>query len=301
MTKPDFFVVGAPKCGTSSLHTYLAAHPEVFMSRDKEPTFFGKDIGRSWIPYPTLEDYLALFREARDDQRAGESSVAYLRSKRAPEEIRRFNPESQIIVMLRNPVDVMYSFHGHMLFIGEEKIVDFRKALAAGELRRAQASEPDGNGQPVPPSLLYREIVRFAEQLERWLTVFGRERLHVIVYDDFAQDVAREYERVLCFLGVDPDVRPGFTTVNAARRPRSKTFHRLLLDPPARARTIVRALVPERTRVRVVATLRDLNGRDAKRAPMPHDLRRSLVEELGPEVGRLSQIIDRDLSHWLRV
>lgn len=287
--RPDFFIVGAPKCGTSSFHTYLGQHPEIFMSHDKEPTFFGSDIRRVRTPYPTLDAYLALFRDAREGQRVGESSVAYLGSRRAPEEIYAFDPESQIVIMLRNPVDVMYSLHGHLVFIGEEELADFGEALDAEERRATEA---------VPPYLLYRNVVRFGEQVERWLTVFGASKVHTIIHDDLTRNLQAEFEGTLRFLEVDTTFRPSFTTVNAGRRPRSQALHRFLLRPSRPARAVVRAVVPSSWRTGVVATLRDLNGRTAKRPPLAPELRRTLSDELAPEVARLGRLLSRDLSHW---
>jgi len=100
--KPNFFIVGAPKCGTTSMTEYLKQHPDIFIPEEKEPHYFGSD-----LEYPritkTEAQYLRLFSEAQDERRLGEASVWYLFSQRAAQEIYEFNPLSRIIIMLRTP------------------------------------------------------------------------------------------------------------------------------------------------------------------------------------------------------
>jgi sulfotransferase family protein len=300
VSRPNLFIVGAPKCGTTALHEYLSRHPEIFMSRVKEPGYFASDLVLSRRHFVGLDDYLALFSEAGEAKRIGESSTNYLRSNRAAEEICAFNPESVIIAMVRNPIDVMHSFHSQLLYQGEEDIEDFEAALAAEPARTRIAARP--NGSPIPDSVLYRKVVLFAEQIERYLHRFGRDNVHVIVHDDFVRDTAREYERVLQFLSVDSTFGPSaFTVVNPNKKPRSATVHRFLVHPPAGAQAVVRTVVPERARAVMSGRIRRLNTAHERRTPMPAELRKRLARELAPEVDRLGALLERDLSHWTRV
>src|ERR1051325_3379611 len=106
--RPDFFIVGAPKCGTTAMNGYLRQHPQIFMPERKDITYFGTDLKfeRSRISY---DEYISLFQDANDALRIGESSVWYMYSKTAAEEIKSFSPSASIIVMLRNPVDMLYA------------------------------------------------------------------------------------------------------------------------------------------------------------------------------------------------
>ena len=113
--KPDFFIVGAPKCGTTALYTYLKQHPEIFMSPQKEPQFFANDVLGDRRHTCTWAEYLSCFAAARGAKRIGEASVAYLGSPCAPKQIKMFNPAAKIIIMLRNPVDMMHSLHNQRL------------------------------------------------------------------------------------------------------------------------------------------------------------------------------------------
>jgi hypothetical protein len=133
--RPDFFIVGAFKSGTTALYEYLRQHPQVFMPFHKEPLFFGDDLTRRYGRM-TLDHYLSLFKEAGEGQRVGEASAWYLYSQCAANEIRGFSADAQIIVMLRNPVDVMHAQHSQLLFNAAEDIPDFGAALEAEPSRR---------------------------------------------------------------------------------------------------------------------------------------------------------------------
>ena len=141
MRKPDFFIVGAPKCGTTALCDYLNQHPQVYVSANKEPFYFGSDLPGhlDW----TQQNYLALFEPA-GERTCGEASVWYLYSKSAAQEIRTFNPEARIIIMLRNPVEMAYAMHNQGLYNLTEDIEDFDEAVKATE-RRSQGLDIPAN------------------------------------------------------------------------------------------------------------------------------------------------------------
>ncbi|HET7520398.1 MAG TPA: sulfotransferase [Candidatus Limnocylindria bacterium] len=295
MKRPDFFIVGSFKAGTTALYHYLGQHPQVFMPFHKEPMYFGQDLDARYRRM-TEDEYLALFADARPDQAVGEASPWYLYSASAAREIRDFAPEGRVIVMLRNPVDVMHAQHSQLLFNHREDIADFGEALAAEPDRRA--------GRRIPPgalrreALYYRHSVRFAEQLARYLEVFGRERVHVIIFEDFTRDTPAMYRGVLEFLGVDPDFAPDFEVRNENRRARSAGLQRLIFRPPGPLKRVVpwirRFPLAHRLRDAVVAA----NSSPEARVPMDPELRRRLTAELAPEIAALGRLIDRDLSAW---
>ena len=291
---PDFFIVGAPKCGTTSMYSYLGQHPGIFMPFHKEPLFFGADLTHRYGRMAPAE-YLALFRDARDDQLVGEASAWYLYSQHAAQEIREVAPEARIIVMLRNPIDVMYAQHGELLFSRQENIAHFGEALAAEPRRIGGRDLPPGSFRR--ENLYYRRMVRFAEQLERYVSTFGRDRVHVIIYEDLRDDTAAVYRRLLDFLGVEPDARVVFTPRNQSKRARITWIQRLIWDPPLK-----RHLVPILRRFpiahRARGALLRANSVDAPRAELDPVLRAELARELAPEVARLGSLLNRDLGHW---
>lgn len=294
-TKPDFFIVGAPRCGTTAMYEYLRVHPDVYMPLHKEPMYFGHDLSQLHERL-SERDYLALFDEARPGQRVGEATTWYLASKTAASEIRDFSPEAQIIIMLRHPVDVMYSLHRELLFYRGETIEDFQEALdAEPDRREGRRLGPSRR----PEALLYRQAVRFAEQVERYLAVFGRERVKVILFDDFIADVEGVYADVLRFLEVDDAFRPEFRRVNESKEPLNRTMQALVVRPPKPIAKLIPILRRSALAHRLRAALLAFNSRPVDRPPMPPALRRELTAEFEPEIRRLAALIDRDLSGWL--
>ena len=296
--RPDFFIVGAAKSGTTSLHDYLRQHPGIFMPAIKELNYFGSDRPSRHVARLTLDEYLANFASAPPNARIGEASVSYLRSTKAAEEIAAFAPQAQAIVMLRNPLEVMQALHAELVFLGIEDISDFGEALAAEPDRLAGRRIPAAVNNP--RGLLYRQAVAFSEQLARYHRELGSERVHVIIFDDFKADTAASVAGVYRFLGVDDAFTPRLEILNAAKAPRSRTLQRVVANPPSWVRSVARRLLPRTTRKGLYRTATRLNARRQARASLAPDLRARLVADLRPEVERLGQMIDRDLGVWLR-
>jgi len=295
LKRPDFFIVGAFKAGTTALYEYLRAHPQIFMSVPKEPMYFGQDLTPRYRRM-TEDEYLALFRDARDDQRAGEASPWYLYSKSAAQEIRDFNPDARAIIMLRNPVDVMYSQHSQLVFNQREDLADFAQALAAEDDRRAGHRLPADAIRP--EALYYRRSVQFPEQIERYIDVLGRERVHFIVFDDLVSDPRRVYRACLEFLGVDPSVEVDLSVYNPNKRPRSGAIQKVIFAPRGPMKKVFGRLrsVPVMHRVRDAMV--SANSTRAARQTMDPELRRQLTDEFASMVRELGAIIGRDLSSW---
>lgn len=304
MRKPNLFIVGAPKCGTTSLYTYLQVHPDIAMSRIKEPHYFGSDFEAKRFRRHSLDFYLSLWEGAEDARWWGEASIYYLYSRRAAQEIHAFNPEARIMALLRNPVDMLYSFYYERRFHGEEPLETFGEALAA-ETDRKQGHRMPARLSNMPEVLYYRDVARFAEQVERYFDVFGREQVRVIIFDDLKNDTLAVYRDTLAFLDLDlPPNMPDLYAVNPSKIPRSSAVTRFFHDPPLWWRrgpvALGRLLVPELTRHRVNRLIKHANTRYKKRPPMDSAIREQLKREFYPEVERLSELLDRDLTHWCR-
>jgi hypothetical protein len=294
---PNLFVVGAPKCGSTALWTYLGEHPDIFMG-GKEYHYFGSDLAyhgpRSRL---TSEAYLRCFAAANGERYRGEASVGYLYSTRAAQEIHAYSSDARIIAILRNPVDMIHALHSEELFQGDEDIADFEAALAAEEGRR------QGEGIPATCEalwpLFYRDVGRYASQVRRYIDVFGRDRVHVIISEEFRADTSAGYQSVLEFLGVDPEFQPEFPVVNANKVPRSTTAVRLLRRPPRVVHRLARLLMPDpATRRAMGKRLQELNVDQRPRTAMAPELRRSLQAEYADDVARLGRLLGRDLSLW---
>ena len=201
--------------------------------------------------------------------------------------------------MLRNPVEMLYSLHSQFLYNGNENISDFRSALDAENDRK--------RGLRIPESvihvagLFYRETVKYSEQVERYFRVFGRENVHVIIYDDFARDTAAVYRKTCDFLGVSNNFTPDVRVINPNKKVRSKVLRRFLTKPPSWSRKVGSLFVPRHLRDSLRKTLSQFNMQYIPRAPMEAELRRELAREFIPEIKKLSALLDKDLSRWCRL
>jgi hypothetical protein len=311
--KPNLFIVGAPKSGTTALWTYLGRHPDIFTPGEdqldsdlpaaggKEYQYFGSDLASNIDTKRTLESYLAVFARATDERYLLDASPMYLCSELAAAEIAAFSPDARAIAVLRNPVDMMYSLHGEALFQGDEDIVDFEGALDAEDDRH--------HGKRIPPtcqgalwSLYYRDVARYADQVERFFDALGRDRVHVIIFDDLASDPAAAYRATLAFLDIDVDESqlPDFTVRNAHKAPRSQFAVRMMRNPPPVLRTVTRVLVRNQATRRALGfRALELNADKRPREPMQPELRSTLQTEFTGDIERLGKLLGRDLSSWL--
>lgn len=296
MPAPSFFIVGAPKCGTTSLNDYLRQHPGIFIPERKELHYFGSDLRFLKSERPTREEYLAHFAAAQPGQVAGEASVWYLFSELAAKEIREFFPAAKIIIMLRNPADMMYSLHSQYLFESNEDLADFAAALAAEEDRSQGRRLPSGSNYR--EGLLYRRVARFAEQVDRYLDVFPREQVHIIDFGDFSRDTPRVFAEVLQFLGVDSSFRCEFEVRNPNKQVKSPSLHNFLNNPGTFAILLGR-LIPKSLRRSLIDRLKKANSPAAPRPTLSPELRAQLNREFAPEVERLGKLVGKDFSKWM--
>ncbi|WNG38788.1 sulfotransferase [Archangium violaceum] len=280
MRKPNFFIVGAPRCATTSVYTYLKQHPDIFLSLLKEPIFFGSDLTRQPLAISGEEAYLGLFAGAGEARVVGEGSVFYLMSERAAEEIHAYSPEARILIMLRDPVEMMQSLHALYLRSGNEELVDFEQALEA-EAERARGQRLPA-GVYFPEGLQYRSIARFAAPVERFLRVFGSERVHVLIFEDLLKNPQGELRRLLEFLQVDADFPVELDLERAAQRIRPVVLRQM------------RSATPEVLEKLKRKTAKNLH-QGARGAPLRPELRARLQEELRPDVKRLEAVLGRTL------
>jgi len=197
LDRPNLFIVGAPKCGTTALATYLGEHPQIVMSFPKEPHYFSTDLP-GLATAKTLTEYLKMFSGITERTRVvGEASVNYLHSQTAIPAIREFAPQTKIIAMVRNPLTWLPSYHSQLLRVREED-VPFEEALRLQTERRADRNLP--RHCRAPAILQYFDVGRFGHQIARLLDIFPREQVKIIIYEDFRRDTKRDYDDVLTFL-----------------------------------------------------------------------------------------------------
>jgi len=317
--KPNMFIVGAGRAGTTALHYFLSQHPDIFMSEPKELMFFYKDLikeGSNFLknkplylkqdlyPVKTEEEYLNVFSGWRSEKIAGEATPGYLYSKVAAKEIHKFNPTAKIIIILRNPVDIIYSRYSHALQRGVENVKDFSEALALEKEREKGKHLPKYSLFPRPSNLFYMGRAQFSKQVKRYLDLFDRKQVKIIIYDDFKKDNARVYREVLDFLGVDLNFTPNFDLVNVnkvAKFPKVKILFKSSLF--TKISEIPQIFLPKPMYPKYVnfrnAIFRLLFVKEQPRSPMDPKLREELMRKFKPEVKRLSKLVGRDLvSLW---
>ena len=297
--QPDFFLVGAPKCGTTAMHTYLRLHPEIFMPRVKEMHYYGSDLS-GLASQLTDEKHAALFADVKSQRRVGETCIWALYSRLAAAEIRRDIPRAKIIIMLRNPVDMAYALYSELVYQWVEDIVGFPRALAVEEERKQGRRLPKSAYSVPPKVLFYRETAKYAGQVERYLDAFGHEQMHVIIYDDLKKDSRDVYRAALDFLEVDAGHRIEMPVINPNKRVRSIRLRKLLHRPPAALQRLCKTIIPsDTTRQRWFERLDGWNVGFRPRPPMGEKMRRRLQAEFAPDVERLSRLLGRDLMHWV--
>lgn len=291
--KPNLFIVGAPKSGTTALSHYLSGHPEVFMSEqagEKEPKYFAPDI-YGWPPaVTTLNEYMSLFSSAPTTVRyRGEASVTYLYSRVAARRIMDFNPQSLFSIVIRNPVEIAQAWHNERLKFGAEKVVDFERAwrLQAKRLRRHALLDVD------LAAFKYGEIASIGSQMRRFLTFVPREQIHIIVYDDFSRDPSSVYNGLLLFLRVFYDDRSEFPIMNARVRYKIPTLQQTLHN-----------LDKVRQFMRLPGGLGIQKWVEARNIvmgipPIRQEFLKELKDYFRSDVDTISEVMGRDLSSWV--
>lgn len=305
-TLPALFIVGAPRCGTTSLAGALAGHPDIAFSKPKEPHFFTA-LSDPIDPAAVRRTYLdRFFPHLGPAHRVlGEGSVSTLYDPAAMRRMLRCFPAAKFVAMVRNPVQMLQSYHGRVLFLLDEDQQDFEAAW------RLQAERAAGRRLPRdcrdPNLLRYGDIGRIGAALQTLFDTVGRERCHVVVYDDYARDPAAVQREVLGFVGLGFDGPVDTRRRNVNRTYRYRWLQRLLRRPPkAVAQTMVRAgkgqAAPGTKRppvARLIHRLRKWNVAYLPRAALDPGFRRELLDTFADDVRLLSRLIGRDLTPWL--
>jgi hypothetical protein len=282
---PDFLIIGAAKAGTTAVARHLGEHPEIFVPELKELCFFAFDPDRAgprrfWddsrhpFPVRTLEEYGARFAELGGARLAGEGSPLYMESEAAPARIRAALPDVKLIALLRQPAERAWS--GYLM-------------------NRLQNREPEADPcAALTPGSRYVQVSRYADALERYLALFPREQLRVVLFDALRADTGAVMRELYAWLGADPEFRPDLETRhNEGGAARSGLLNAVVNNQALRYALGPRA--PEPLRL----------GRGRRRPnpgappPLPPELRAALTHACRDDILRTQDLIGRDLSHWL--
>ena len=271
-TRPNFIIPGAGKSGTNSLRSYLNEHPQIFFCRAKEPNFFAHayDLGEDW--------YEALFSGAGEAVASGEASTQYFWYPEAPSRMLAYNPAMRLVFSLRDPVQRAYSDYTAKLSRAGETL-SFRHFLDTDSTLLAHS--------------------RYHTNVKRFLEVFPREQMHLIVFDDFIADRNAVLAGICEFLGVDPSFE--FSSVdrreNRSKMPIFAPLQRFRMRfaannhdgaPKSYAKAVIRRGIDVANHVVETRAV----------PPMAQDDRAYVAGLLADEINGLEQLLQRDLSQW---
>lgn len=289
MKKVDFFIVGAPKAGTTSLYHYLNEHSEIEMSSQKEPDFFSdQSLQKQKLYYDknridTLEKYNSLF-EREDVILRGDSSVSYLFYEDVPHKIITYNPDAKIIIMLRNPIDRAFSHY----------LMDYSLGLISESFEtiiQKQSKHKNAN-------LFYQQYIQVSEyskQIKRYLEVFSKDNIHFIDYEDFKNDTSDVVNSVFLFLGVNDDFQPYLKKkYNTYTAPKNSLI-RYVYSFVAFRKMVANILSKNLTK-----TIRNLFFTSDKKPQLSELTRNFLKKHFESDVRELSELLNKDFTKWTR-
>src|SRR6478736_2541533 len=310
------FIVGAPRCGTTSLSRYLASRPDVCFSSVKEPHFFAgadlRGLSDRKLRLRILNEYLArYFPQRRSSPVLAEGSVTYLYVPEQLVPILRLWPRAKFVIGVRNPLTMIPSLHQRLCFNGDETVRDFAQAWALVPERRQGREVPRSCADP--RWLDYWEAGKLGKYVRQFLDTLGRDRCFVYLFDDFASDPARVYGQILNFLELPNDGRHEYPTHRDSRDFKIGWLQRALKRPPRSLMTLGGELYrsrfqadPKRGPGALAKTVMAARQRVLawNRAPAPRvlldpALRSQMVEAFREDIADLGDLLDRDLSHWL--
>lgn len=279
----DFLCIGAPRCGTTWLAACLTEHPSIFIPHNKEIHFFNTPRFRETeYKYPLgIARYRNYFIKASAEQLLGEVSPHYYCDVNAARRIQQAFPNAKLIVILRYPVDMLFSWY-----------LKRRK-----QERCARTFEAELSRRPdiVRLGLYYENLVHYFDR-------FSTEQIHVILYEELFQNEIETLDQILRFLGLT-----GKEAASLVRGPVNAYSH----DPPKWQRTLFHIcfqflLLPpmhpvKRFLHRVRLNKADYSVRNAARKPqLSKEAQTALDQFFLPDIGRLESLLGRSLDGWRR-
>lgn len=303
MTMPNFLIIGAPKAGTSAIYAYLKQHPEVYMSPVKEPHFFMLENEKVSFKGPgdqerfrsavyRIEEYQNLFSNVANEIAVGEASTTYLGSQKACNNIKKHIPHAKLVAVLRNPVEAAYASFLHLVRDGNEPTANFSKALKA-EPKRIQNNW----------GLIWRYQQRglYAQQIENYFGQFDQQQIKIYIYDDFKENPKFIMKDIFTFIGVDPNFEVDMSSkYNVSGMPKSLTLNRILAKENLLKRSI-KLLLPSKTRSQLYDRIRLWNLDNFKKPKMSAAAKKQLIDGYRSDILLLQDLIQRDLSSWLKL
>lgn len=307
MKKPNLFIVGHPKSGTTALYNFLRQHPDIFMSLIKEPCFFCKDLIRESDLFHTqkrfyLDDwsreqaaYLSLFADVKSEKIIGECSTSYLYSKVAAAEIHKFNPHAKIIILLREPVSFLRSSYSQRLLTARENAKDFKTSVSLEKQRKLGQDIPSTIKRP--SAMFHTDRIKYCQQVARYYDLFGKSNVKVIIYEDFKENNKVIYNEILKFLCVNTNFVPEFDQYNISKKPRFVLLNKMLKNSALIRK--LKNIIPQSVWQKITPQINKALLKREPRKALDPELQRELMREFKPEVVKISGFLGIDLvKRW---
>lgn len=291
---PNFFILGAAKCGTTSLYKYLSQHPDVYFPVAKEPQFFSND-----EEYKKGFDYYLgrFFAGVEKFKLRGDATPHYLYYEKAAERISKLQNSENIkfIIILRNPVDRAYSLYWNMVAEGYETLT-FEEALR---------SEPQRQKEGVVEALgsvryQYVDSGLYAKQLKAYYKYFNKNQFLVLFHDDLKKNPSTVMESVAGFLGLSEMKYEISESHNASGVSRSFAVQHVLRGD-FRIKRWLGKLLPFTFKYHIVNFLLKMNKKKKAYTPMTTEVRNELVKTFNTDIEELEKSLDVDLSEWKKL
>ncbi|MEM9446253.1 MAG: sulfotransferase domain-containing protein [Verrucomicrobiota bacterium] len=295
---PNLFIIGAPKCGTTSLFDALVQHPEITGSNIKEPVYLCSDLERK-SHQMTRDEYLNLFDFSKDSKYYCEASVLYLYSQAACREICLSSVDPKIIIMLRNPIDFIESLYSHNRLQGYEGATSLKDALALEKERRQGKQANYGPYTFAPIMLQYLNLASFTGHIKRYFSAFPRSSFWIETLDKLRDSPVESLRSLSDFLEIDDNSKLQLPWSNKGGKSRVNWLHQLMIDRNSFPRRMAKSLLPDKLRSRLFDTLWKANTIEKRFDSSDYHVYEYLLENLSEDVDILSTLLDRDFkSEW---
>jgi hypothetical protein len=279
--KPNLFIVGAGRCGTTSLYEWLKPHPEVFMCEVKGPNFFGEEPNKAFPEFWKNEKkYLSLFSKAGNKKIIGEASH-YFWSKTAAQEIKKFNPEAKIIILLRNPVNVIFSYYNLDI---PKKEINLEEYL--------QKSKKEN-----------KEVIKninYPVNLGRFLKVFGTRNVHIILLEEMKSYPKKTYINLCKFLKINSKSPPEFEVHNKSRDLKNNWILNSWNILPTNFKILIKSFFSPKFTKKIKEKLKEITTRETNEKSVDKVTRNNLSKKLRQSVIRTGKITGKNLDIWTK-
>jgi len=283
--KVSVFIVGAPKCATTTIHSFLDSCEGVFMSNPKELNYFSAPSIRQQSLYydediiDSEKSYNAIFKSAAQSQILGESSVSYFYYDSVPAKIYEYNPASKIVIVLRNPIERAYSHY----------LMDSRLGYCSKKFVEIVRNP---NDNPLHYQQ-YIKISQYTKPVTRYLKTFGSDNIHLIIQERFRNNPQKELQKLCQFLNISfPESSYNLISKNVFKLPRNNFVAGIYKN--IYVRRIIRSFLPDALNGR----LKKLVFREGNKPPLDKNLHSILSSLFKKDIATVEGIIGHKIEEW---